>query len=425
MFVTDAYNQTSALTRMLIINPIYGPTPTIAGGAVELNVTAGSALQLSAAGTLCTTGADCAYAWTVACPGRKPILRAGALASVTTGFSSAALNMTLTPRLVCNVTLAVTDTNNQTAVEMAALTVRSPQGVAAGEGISCVGGGAARCTRHAGRCVRNPALAAFRDGAANALLPNTAVSQVLPAPPVCSGQVASPAFVDAYINAVACRAQRVRGRCMRAGWRGRHHGMIASRAAARIGARGASGEKQAQMRWQAQAPEAVAAHQRPCPTTNAPPREQEVRLRDVRPGTSRALSVVTLTLRDPAGFAALINITRVDTNRPAPNCNCRPSTRDACLCVPDASLVAPDRLQLMPQVCAACGVLQGSAAAVRLPETSAISTSHAVLRHRADHARSLAGDRVAQRWAQLPGVLQRPGARHRPHLQRCNDRVRN
>lgn len=60
---------------------------------------------------------------------------------------------------------------------------------------------------------------------------------------------------------------------------------------------------------------------------------------------------VTISVTDPHGNAAVVEITNITINSPSPSpgCRCRPSAADSCACVPNAAVVGPGAAWLMPQ----------------------------------------------------------------------------
>lgn len=81
--MTDAYNQLVTTNGSLVVNYIPAPTAAIVGSPLTVN--AGDNVTLDARASVCTTPGSCTFAWTVACPGKATVFKAGDPARLTTG----------------------------------------------------------------------------------------------------------------------------------------------------------------------------------------------------------------------------------------------------------------------------------------------------------------------------------------------------
>ena len=89
-------------------------------------------------------------------------------------------------------------------------------------------------------------------------------------------------------------------------------------------------------------------------------------------------------MSDPQGLPANISVSAVTSNRPRPGCRCRPSTKDACTCTPDAAVTssgATTTVRLMPQGLTTTFATQGQVFRVSytatVPQTGLACTSTA------------------------------------------------
>lgn len=126
--MTDSYLQQSTATTTLGINPIPAPTAAIVGS--PLSVSAGGGATLDASASVCTTQGGCSYFWTVSCPGKADVTKAGDNQRVTTGIGSS-VDVDLwgaPPVFSCMVTLRVDGAFGLTHTAQTTLQVRDGGG---------------------------------------------------------------------------------------------------------------------------------------------------------------------------------------------------------------------------------------------------------------------------------------------------------